>query len=294
MAHIIARHMANVLQPMQFNDLTSLWRQEKGTSALTVVRRDLYSAMQDLYERQCQECERMALEDRDSLLFDGASEKKRRIYTTMRDITFERMAKITSLAIRGVMGANNVLDVLTPEEKDYYEKIHEASRGLLQLTERKKRTVTMDIVNPGKVMEPEKEEMVITGTVVENVLSEGSDVPEMEIPEPVSEPPVIPPMEEIDEFPEDTEDAEIPEDVPDVIPQPVEEDVVRPEPEEKVEAPKDPDGMLVVRITEDLQPFSSLGDTVYRLKKEDIMRLPAIFAFALMNRGVAVAVDITT
>ena len=286
--------MANVLQPMQFNDLTSLSRQEKATSALTVVRKDLYSAMQDLYERQCQECERLAREDRDSLLFDGASEKKRRIYTTMRDITFERMTKITQLAIRGVMGANNVLDVLTPEEKEYYEKIYDSSKGLLRLTERKKRTATMDIVNPGKVMEVEKEEMVVTGTVVENVVSEGSEEPEMEIPEPVAEPPILPPMEDVDEFPEDVEESEIPEDLPEDIPPVIAEETVRPEPEPVQEVPKDPDGMLVVRITEDLQPFSGLGDVVYKLRKEDIVRLPAIFAFALMNRGVAVSVDITS
>ena len=282
--------MAAILQPMQYNDLTSLARSERASTSLTVVRKDLYSAMQDLYERQCQECERLALEDRDSLLFDGASEKKRKIYSTMRDLTIQRMTKIALLAIRGVMGANNVLDGLTPEEKEYYESIHEPSKRLLSLTDRKKKAATMDITNPGKMVEPEKDELDFTGTVVEKV-SDTMDMTEPDVPESAPEPPPVVPVDDIEEFPEDEEEIEVPVEVQplDVPEEAVEETASQPE---VTGGTGTSDDMMVVRITEDLQPFSGLGDIVYKLRKEDIVRLPTMFAFALMNRGVAVAVDV--
>ena len=282
--------MAAILQPMQYNDLTSLARSERASTSLTVVRKDLYSAMQDLYERQCQECERLALEDRDSLLFDGASEKKRKIYSTMRDLTIQRMTKIALLAIRGVMGANNVLDGLTPEEKEYYESIHEPSKRLLSLTDRKKKAATMDITNPGKMVEPEKDELDFTGTIVEKV-SDTMDMTEPDVPESAPEPPPVVPVDDIEEFPEDEEEIEVPVEVQplDVPEEAVEETASQPE---VTGGTGTSDDMMVVRITEDLQPFSGLGDIVYKLRKEDIVRLPTMFAFALMNRGVAVAVDV--
>ena len=58
-------------------------------------------------------------------------------------------------------------------------------------------------------------------------------------------------------------------------------------PEEGPEVDLSDDGTVVVRILEDLEPFSGMDDIVYDLKKEDVVRLPAIFAKALINRGTA-------
>lgn len=301
------RNMA-VVTEMTFNDLTSLARIEKANSALSTVRRDLYPAMRELYDRQCKECERLASADTGSLLFDGASEKKRKIYNLMKEITMSRMNKIMALAMRGSMGANNILENLTPEEKEYYEEIYNASKKHWTLLERRKAS-TMDIVTGG-MNEPVKEEMPVKGTVVENVVPEGAAVPETEVPEPISELPAPIPMEEIDEFPEDAEEiadvtaeetaigedpSEIPvpatpaEDVPAVPDMPVREAV----PEVKNDASAMDDDLRVIRILEDLQPFSGLNDIVYKLRKEDIVRLPVMFANALINRGVAAPVSVT-
>ena len=301
------RNMA-VVTEMTFNDLTSLSRIEKANSALSTVRRDLYPAMRELYDRQCKECERLASADTGSLLFDGASEKKRKIYNLMKDITMTRMNKIMAMAMRGSMGANNILENLTPEEKEYYEEIYNASKRHWTLLERRK-AATMDIVT-GDMNEPVTEEMPVKGTVVENVVPENTAVPEIEVPEPVSEPPAPVPMEEIDEFPEDAEEiadviaeemalgeapSEIPgsetrvEDVPAEPEMPVREPAV----EEKAEIPALDDDLKVIRILEDLQPFSGLNDIIYNLRKEDIVRLPSMFANALINRGVAASVNIT-
>ena len=293
-----------VVTEMTFNDLTSLTRIEKANSALSTVRRDLYPAMRELYDRQCKECERLASADTGSLLFDGASEKKRKIYNLMKEVTMARMNKIMALAMRGSMGANNILENLTPEEKEYYEEIYNASKHHWTLLERRKAS-TMDIITGG-LNEPVKEEMPVKGIVVENVVPEDAAAPETEIPEPVSEPPAPVPMEEVSEFPDDAEeiadviaeemameDVPLPEDPVKEVPPAPEMPVREPAAEEKTDAPVSNDDLMVVRILEDLQPFSGLNDIIYKLRKEDIVRLPAIFANALMNRGVAAPVNIT-
>ena len=86
---------------------------------------------------------------------------------------------------------------------------------------------------------------------------------------------MIPPAEEIAEE-EAEESGPVPDDVPAEIPAPAEIPVTPLEEEESV----------VIRILENLQPFS--GPTVnYNLKKEDVVRMPVVMAQALINRGVA-------
>ena len=47
------------------------------------------------------------------------------------------------------------------------------------------------------------------------------------------------------------------------------------------------DEMVVVRILEDMEPFSGMDDLIYDLKKEDVVRLPSMFAKVLISRGKA-------
>lgn len=275
---------------LTYDDLTSISRVEKSSRSLSAVRKDLYPAMLALFERQSQECERLVSEDADSIMFDGASDKKKKIRQLMMDITQFRMNKIAELAVNGAMGLNNVLDTLTPEERKYYETLLEASKEHWSLLKRRKKSTQMNITQPEAGEEPAKEEITVLGTTVENVVPEYSDSPPTEIPERVSEPPIAIPLEDVDEFPEDPE--EIAEDtVPEMH---MDEMPVNPPiPVKEQPKPKD-DGQLLVRVLEDLQPFSGMDNIVYKLKKEDIVRLPSLFAMALVNRGVAELINVTS
>ena len=277
---------------LTYDDLTSISRVEKSSRSLSAVRKDLYPAMLALFERQSQECERLVSEDADSIMFDGASDRKKKIRQLMMDITQFRMNKIAELAVNGAMGLNNVLDTLTPEERKYYETLLEASKEHWALLKRKKKSTQMNITQPEGEEEPAKEEITVLGTTVENVVPEYSDSPPTEIPERVSEPPIAIPIEDIDEFPEDPEEnAEIEDTIPEIHRD--EMPVNPPIPVKEQPKPKD-DGQLLVRVLEDLQPFSGMDNIVYRLKKEDIVRLPSLFAMALVNRGVAELISITS
>ena len=92
------------------------------------------------------------------------------------------------------------------------------------------------------------------------------------------------PAEEIIEDEDESVPAPIPEEVPEPVIETAPEPVIAPEP---VQAPEiDDDAEVVIRILEDLQPFSG-PEVDYDLKKEDIVRMPGVMAKALINRGKA-------
>ncbi len=270
---------------MDYSDLTSLSRIEKGSGSLSAVRKDLYRAMAELYEKRAEECERLIRTNADSILFDGASDMKRKTLSTMKDIVQERMKKIFELALRTGIGSNNVTDMLTPEEQVLYDTLVDAAKAHWALLERKKKVTIPDITQPDVLPEPAKEEPTIIGMTVENVTESDSDTPEMEV--------IVPP--ESDAIPIDDGFSEIPEDEDEdprniVIDVPEETPVV-PKKESVQSADVDPMSMVIVRILEDLDEDISGIDRTYSLKKEDIVRMPQMLAKVLVNRNLAKIVN---
>ena len=205
----------------------------------------------------------------------------------LRKIVEKRMDKIAGMAMRGAMGANNVIDSLTPEEKEYYNAVLEASKVFWKLSEKKKRVlVSPDITKvaepaPVKIAEPVIEKRPVS-----------DDIPLSEIPMDDS-PEEIPPKEEITEDEEFDDQEIIPEET--VQPEPVTEEMPAPAetvPETVPEKTVNPlEGIsdeenIIIRILEDLPPFSGL-EWDYVLRKEDIVRMPAVLAKVLINRGMA-------
>lgn len=246
-------------------DLSSVYRTEKASSQLTAIRKDFYVITQQYVEMLSNECERLLLTSPDSLMYDGAVQKKRKALDNLKKIVDLRMGKIANLALLGAKGANNVIDHLTSEEKEYYNKMLEDSKEFWRYSGRKKKIVVSQDIT--KVEEPKP--------VAAEPVPVTDDVPLSEIP--------------IDDFPEDMgspaeeiiEDEEI---VQEPVPEPIPEPVPEPEP---VQAPEmDDDEEVVIRILEDLPPFSG-PDVDYDLRKEDIVRMPGMMAKALINRGVA-------
>ena len=246
-----------------YESLTKIYREEMGSSTLTVIRKDFYVVAQELLSELTKECNRLTAENPDSTSYEIVAGKRRKIQSHLKTIVEYRMDKIAKLALLGARGSNNIIDDLTAEEKEYYESMIELSKGFLKLSDvKKKEFISQDIT---EIAAPAPVKDVPAAPVVEKIAVE--DVPLSEIP--------------IDDTPEEAVTASveeaienIPEDVP-------------PVPEEGPEVDLSDDGTVVVRILEDLEPFSGMDDIVYDLKKEDVVRLPAIFAKALINRGTA-------
>ena len=270
---------------MDYSDLTSLSRIEKGGGSLSAVRKDLYRAMAELYEKRAEECERLIRTNADSILFDGASDMKRKTLSTMKDIVQDRMKKIFELALRTGIGSNNVTDMLTPEEQVLYDTLVDAAKAHWALLERKKKVTIPDITQPDVLPEPAKEEPTVIGMTVENVTESDSDTPEMEV--------IVPPQS--DAIPIDDGFSEIPEDEDEdprniVIDVPEETPVV-PKKEPVQSTDVNPMSMVIVRILEDLDEDISGIDRTYSLKKEDIVRMPQMLAKVLVNRNLAKIVN---
>ena len=266
-----------------YESLTKIYRGEMGSSTLTVIRKDFYVATQELLMEYTKECDRLTRENPDSAAYDMISGKKKKVQNCFKQIIDLRISKIATLAVLGAKGSSNVIDELTAEEKEYYLKVEELSKTFLKLASvRKKEYISRDITEIPKPIgsEPVEVEKAPETPVTESVSVE--DIPLSEIPvddTPDEEP--VPPAE----IPEDDIEEEpvaIPEEIPEEIPAEIPVPAPVPEPEDIGE-----DGMVVVRILEDMEPFSGMDDLVYDLKKEDIVRLPSIFAKVLINRGKA-------
>ena len=259
--------MADNDGPLTFDALSTVYRMEKGSNLLSTIRKDFYTAAQELIAAQSKECERLALENPDSIVYEGATQRKKKILVTLRGIVECRMDKIAKMATRGAMGANNVIDGLTTEEKEYYNSILESSKEFWKLSERKKKVfINQDITE----IVP-KEEIKPTVEPKKPIVD---DIPLSEIP--------------VDDTPEEMPPKEIAEEEIEEPVAPVVEEPAAPVIEEPPMVTDDisDEGDVVIRILEDLPPFSG-PEVNYDLKKEDIVRMPSVMAKALINRGVA-------
>ncbi len=279
--------MADDKELMKFDELSSIYRTEISSTSLSTIRKDFYTAVQELIEDQSKKCDILAQENPDSIVYEGAIQRKKNILMNLRKIVEKRMDKIAGMAMRGAMGANNVIDSLTPEEKEYYNAVLEASKVFWKLSEKKRKIlVSPDITKvaepaPAKAAEPVIEKKPVS-----------DDIPLSEIPMDDS-PEELPPQEEIAEEEEFDDQEIIPEET--VQPEPAAADVPAPAetvPEAVPEKTSNPlEGIpdeenIIIRILEDLPPFSGL-EWDYVLRKEDIVRMPAVLAKVLINRGMA-------
>lgn len=248
-------------EAMTYEDMGGIYRVEKKSNTLMSVRRDLYPAMASLLISLRAEYDKQLSIDPDSLICDGADQRRKKATRLSKEIVELRMQKICAMALRGAMGAQNPVDNLTSEEKEYYNSIMDVSRKqcniLSRMTGRSKtESVTIDAPEPVKKPVQVKEE------------------PPVAVPEPVVEETV---PEEVSET-ADTE--ELPFEESEII-----DEVI---PIEDTTEPEDT-STLVILILEDLPPFAG-PDRDYNLSKEDVVRMPKVMANVLINRQKAVAV----
>ncbi len=298
-------------QDMTFDTLTSIYRVEKNSATLSTVRKDLYPAMRELFDNQAKECDRLAAASPDSIMFDGAVERKKKILLRMKMVMEVRIRKIAEMALRGAMGAVNIVDAMTPEEKEYYNAVLDLSKKHLSITNKRPKAYIPDISSdnpreaPAKVEEPLS--VKAPEPTAEPVLTVPDDVADDDtvgtedlmfpddgtVPIPEDEPPEKPakipaPAEytgDDDDSEDDAEEDPMPARMDDeTVTRPV--TAVRNEPES--EGPN-----VIIRVLEDLPVFSG-PERDYDLKKEDIVCMPKIMANALISRQKAVQIKTTS
>jgi len=239
-------------EPLSFEDLGAVNRTEKKSPTVSAVRKDLYPAMASLIISLRTEYEKHLSADPDSIICEGANQRRKRAVLMSQEIVEIRMGKIALLALIGARGGQNVLDHLTPEEREYYDNILDVS---------KKHVGTVDRLSGKRKFEtPEIDP--------EPIIQKKSPEPVQAKKEPEKEPAV-----KSEPIPEP-----IAEKVPDVVP------------EEPAEIVPEEDDLMMIRILEDLPPFSG-PDRNYELSKEDVVRMPKAMAMALISREKAVVVN---
>lgn len=240
-------------EPLSFEDLGAIYRVEKKNPTLSSVRKDLYPAMAGQIISLRTEYEKHLANDPDSIICEGVNQRRKKAMSLSKEITEMRMSKIVSLALIGARGGQNVLDHLTPEEREYYDDILNISRRHVNIMDRlsgKRRFETPEIDPEPVVVKPAE-------------------------PEPI--------IEEVEEEVEIEAIAEV-EDIPPEPPAPVQE------PGSQEEECDEEDEFVIIRVLEDLPPFSG-PDRNYELSKEDIVRMPKTMATALINREKAVLIN---
>lgn len=287
--------MSPALEPMSFDELSELYRVEMKSSAITQVRKDLFRAMANLLTTLRLEYDRQMALDPESVMCEGADQRRKKAERLAKDIVHIRTQKICQMAIRGAMGGRNALEVLTDEEKDYYEKVLDLSKrhmSEVDVLRGKRKTVATHI---DEVPEPVRAE---PEPVKEAPAPSADEVPFDDSPDDFQDEPI---PDEFDGFPEEPFD-----DVPPAPAEPAPAVAVKPETvpsepevseEPPVEAPAehpaqvDGDELepILIRVMEDLPEFVG-PDRDYKLLKEDLVMLPRVLAEVLINSEKAMAI----
>jgi len=244
--------MAQENEPMKFEDLSSAYRIEMGSPSLGELRKDLYHALAALQENSQREYEAEYSKDPDSIMCEGMNERRKKVNILVQKVIDLRMEKVAMMALRAAMGANNILDKLTAEERDYYNRVTEDSKKHRNaiLRDRSRKNYVIPEIAPAV---PEKKSRTPPAAVPAEVpATAAAAVPEMTEHE----------GEILIEHPH----ADI------------------------VEAPRD--DLVTIRILEDLPKIAG-PDCDYELKKENVVRMPAALANALINHEKAVRLNVT-
>jgi DNA replication factor GINS len=168
---------------MTFDELSATYRAEMKSQMLSDVRRDLYAAMKRLQNDLRREYDEIFAEDPDSLIGEGLGERRKRASFFVQKVVELRMEKIVKMALRASMGAENTVDKLTEEEREYYEDTVAGSKRLRgRVIKDVKRSVTQNVLPEVTVeKEPIPEEVIPTDTGTENEGEELIERPHTEI-----------------------------------------------------------------------------------------------------------------
>ena len=164
--------MTNDREPLTVDALASIYRVESKSKSLSEIRKDFYHAVTALSDSIQKEYEKELKNDSGSFVYEGINERKKRITLHSRNIIDLRMEKITKLALLGAMGGDNSIDTFTPEERDYYHFVLEASKKHRALIEHSKRPKTVALNVDPKVPKATVEEIPEPPIIIEEPVIE--------------------------------------------------------------------------------------------------------------------------
>ena len=288
--------MSPALEPMSFDELSELYRVEMKSSALTQVRKDLFRAMANLLTSLRLEYDRQMALDPESVMCEGAEQRRKKAERLAKDVVHIRTQKICQMAIRGAMGGRNTVDMLTEEEKSYYEMVLDLSKRHMTETDRLRGRKTTVATHIDEVPVREEPAPIVTPAATE---PKQDEVPFDDSPEDFQDEPI---PDEFDEFPDaiaeqphaspttpevrEEEAPQVPSEpaaTPKVVPEDGPADVTLPAPEPDELKP------VLIRVLEDLPEFAG-PDRDYKLSNEDLVTLPRVLADVLVNTEKAVAI----
>ncbi|MEM0448726.1 MAG: hypothetical protein QW520_02770 [Methanomassiliicoccales archaeon] len=264
------------LEPLTYEDVTNVYREEKKSASLTSLRQDFYSALRTLMEQLRREYEKEAAIDSYGAKARQLSQMISKVREKALQIFDIRADKIMHMAVLAAAGGKVEQARLTDEERRLFEtalaQVQGMRNGLLDLPRpayiplsRSAQTsqVSEDKVQNIRTEEPKKGSQPTIPSPspseqVEVMLKE-SPPPEMDEAKPLS-------IENIDARKEVLEASGL---------------------SAKASMPlgRNSDEVLV-RVLENIPPFTTTSG-VYELSKEDIITLPSKIAKALIKRGKA-------
>lgn len=240
--------------PLTFEELSGMYRVEMASSSLVEPRKDLFRAIANFLTSLRKEYEKQMSMDPDSAFTEGIDSQRKRSEWLTKSLISIRTRKIIRMAVLGAEGGRVDMDLLTPEELEYYKSVMELTKNQLAEIDRLR----------GRIK-----------TVNTRIDAPAQPVAEI-VPEPAPAPPDEIPYDESSEEPFDEEPDDFPEEEPVATPK-----LPDPAPEMVEESPIESE-LVLVRILEDLPEFAG-PERDYKLSHEDLVVIPKMLADALVN-----------
>ncbi len=258
-------------------EVTSTRRAESRYTELQPVRRDFYDSTSDLIRTTRAERDKSrGVDDFALTMYIG---NLNRIQSSASEIMRMRQTKVARLAVASAFKTDIVIDNLTPEEREFFEKVKALSKEMLDNFERECGIKTYSPKKIETFTEPETAPRI-------PVTSEPPVSEEMETAVPEDAPPADEMFEDPDILDgELMDDGDIPAD---------DMETMQPESVEEVKEAAGPENdLMTIRVLQDVPPFQGYDNRQYALHREDIVCLPVAFANLLIGTGQAVAVKVS-
>ncbi len=256
--------MAPPLEPLTFEDVTKVYREEKKSAGLTTIRHDFYGAVRTFMDQLRRDYEKEAAADSYGTKARQLSQHIAKMREKVLQIFDMRAEKVMHMAMLAAAGGKLDHSRLTDEEKQLLEgalsKIREMRNSLLDMP----RPANMEFTPMSAMPMPSS-----------------SDEPKVRLEElapAVGSEQQVKPAVMVEERPPQA--AAPRASIASLQKEPIE--VATP----TIGPPQTKEGIVILRILEDIPPFAGLGGT-YRLGKEDIVTLPSGIGRALIKRGKA-------
>lgn len=256
--------MAPPLEPLTFEDVTKVYREERKSAGLTAIRHDFYGAVRVFMDQLRRDYEKEAAADSYGTKARQLGQHIAKAREKVLQIFDMRAEKVMHMAVLAAAGGKLDHARLTDEEKLLLE-------GALSKT-REMRNSLLDLPRPANLEFARMSSMPMPSA------SEDPKVKVEELAPIAGQDGATPKGSAAEVAPKENEEVRAPIALPRSEPVEVAAPIIA------QSQPKE--GVVILRILEDIPPFAGPGGT-YRLGKEDVVTLPSGIGRALIKRGKA-------